>query len=216
MVILKRIILTILVIHPLVISGTSYAQPNKPCGTYSIKFPHQSILANANFFDNLRNREGSLRFESYALFIDASRMYKNLEKPVNLCPNYCKLPDTPHFLFSSIPNQYKSSYRDKEKCSKYLEETTINPLRYTKKLPRGIDPTNDWISEFSQGDGKEGEDLYSKCDGKCSPQYHYNIHLENDLLVTDAHVICGHARDKDDNQYKLSSYFVWQCQDKIY
>ena len=185
-----------------------------PCSKYQLKIPHQNLKANAGFFDNMRNREGSVRFESYALFIDASKKYQTIEKPKNLCPGHCALPDKPHFLFSSVPNRHKNSYSDREKCEKYLEETTRDPLKYTKKLPRGIDPTSDWISEFSQGDGKEGKDLYRKCDGKCSPQYHYNIHLENDLLITNAEVICGHARDKDDNLYQLSSYFVWECEDK--
>ena len=72
------------------------------------------------------------------------------------------------------------------------------------------------FNEFSQGKGKEGKELYRKCPGSCSPQYDNNLEIDrgsNAMKVT-ASVVCGHARDKDDNTFMLVAMLKTECPPK--
>lgn len=77
-----------------------------------------------------------------------------------------------------------------------------------------MEDLNDWIKELSTGDGQQGEDLYTKCDKSCSPRYQYVVHRKDDPNIYEvvASVTCGEARDKDENNYSLQSFFRWNCE----
>ena len=58
-----------------------------------------------------------------------------------------------------------------------------------------------------------GEDLYERCPGMCTPRYTYVIRDAGDDsgLVVDTEVVCGHARDRGDNSYSLEYALRWTC-----
>ena len=91
--------------------------------------------------------------------------------------------------------------------------TTKNPIEYRKTNFASIEAINTWFSDFSQGKGKDGENLYQRCDGLCSPQYTTIIEeKERGSYDVHAQVVCGPARDKNDNNYNLELFLRWTCE----
>ncbi|HMO16522.1 MAG TPA: hypothetical protein PKA63_01840 [Oligoflexia bacterium] len=144
--------------------------------------------ATASTWANLRNNEGSLKYETEKL------LQKGLPEDISEVEI--------HLI--SVPNKFLSDYGDETYCNKMLEETQNNPIIYSGRKFNTVDNLQKWIGELSQGEGADGKDLYKKCDKSCSPQYKYKITRINDSgFSVDAEIICGPARDKNDNMYEL-------------
>ena len=45
-----------------------------------------------------------------------------------------------------------------------------------------------WFSDFSRGKGADGQNMYDRCSGQCSPQYEFFIADANGKLALDADV----------------------------
>lgn len=207
---MKRVLFQI-ILSVIFLSNESNADT---CTSQKNVIAQSSLEATASTWSNMRNKPGSVVFETSKLFHEAKDKINATDKSINLCAaggTKCKNARYPEMVFISTPKKFLDQYGERNKCENYLKETNNTPLTYTKTLPIEIDPLIQWIGDFSQGSGKEGSDLYEKCDGKCSPQYKYRITVQKEQLVIDARVICGHARDKDDNMYKLSYELVWPC-----
>jgi len=137
----------------------------------------------------------------------------NAEKPADLCPPSCRLPDQPMIVFQSIPNNFLTNYGQRDKCEKLQEETEKSPLTYDDKEFDTMQALESWFSDFSQGKGEDGKNLYERCSGECSPRYKNTISKNDNKYFLDATVICGQARDKKDNKYEISYSYRWVCQD---
>jgi len=148
------------------------------------------VLASASTWDNLRNSENSIKF----------KIGKLLKEGIGNSTNA-------KFTIASKPQKLLSDYSDKVYCEAKKQETSNTKLIFASPKLGSLDNLNSWIADFSQGKGKQGGELYEKCDKTCSPEYEYQISYNNEKgeqYEVKALVICGHARDKDDNQYKLS------------
>lgn len=144
--------------------------------------------ASASTWDNLRNKQGSLKFETGKILTSGLN---------NILVNST-------ISITSVPNKFLLDSSDNEYCSNKLTSSKSNPLNFSPDIFNSIDEANSWIGNFSQGKGKEGEDLYIKCDRSCSPQYTYQVKkLEAGKIEVKALVICGLPRDKDDNLYNI-------------
>src|SRR5690606_11226003 len=110
------------------------------------------------------------------------------------------LPAWPTLLFTSVPSGVLTAYDDFSYCENRLLETSREPLRYRVLLPQQLKSLEEWIGGFSQGKGREGQDLYDQCDRDCSPRYRYRISVLGSQLEVQAEVICGHARDRNQNR----------------
>jgi len=181
---MKKLCLIFTIIIPFIISNPSFAEPSCDLSKGSSK------LATANTWENLRNNKGSLKFETAEIL-------------------KCGLPNLPlekMLIISSLPKIFLSEYDDKTYCQSKLSETKKSPYIYNAGSFSSVEDLNDWIKDFSQGSGKDGKDLYAKCDKSCSPQYTYKIKKSGeDNLTLNAEVICGDARDKNDNMYVLKA-----------
>lgn len=188
------------------------------CNAVYKETPLINELATAGAYANYTNKKGSVSSESVRIFHDAKSKVQSLEKvPDSFCPENCIMQPVPYMYFNSVPNKFLTRYDDYDKCAKSLEETTKNPIYYTYTGAKSVDDLTNWIGSFSRGNGPEGKDLYKKCDGQCSPQYHYMISKETpeaENFIVSISVICGHARDKDDDNYQLSSSFRQICKNK--
>jgi len=180
------------------------------CDSHTKEVQRRSTSASAGTWTNYRNQPGSLRFESELLLKDAVTELPNQMGAENLCEPDCGSSGV-DISFSSIPNKFLSAYSEKEKCERYERETRAKPFTYTDRRFASAEELNSWFSDFSQGKGKDGSDLYAKCDGVCSPQYSLIIRPVNGQLLVDASVVCGKARDKDDNSYTLKTAYRWRC-----
>lgn len=162
----------------------SFTSAESPCS------PSSLTLASAGTWDNLRNNENSIKFQIAHLMAKAIGDKKEA-----------------NFEIKSTPNKFLSSYSDKNYCEGKLKETENDNLKYNSPSFSSLEDLNAWIADFSQGKGDAGNLLYDQCDKSCSPQYTYKISYTSSptkSYTVTALVICGPARDKDDNQYSLS------------
>lgn len=207
------IMLVIFTVAFLFLVNSAVADETDKCSAATKDISEDSTLATASFFANERNKPGSIRYESSSMLEKAEKKLSDAEKPEDLCPPGCQLAEKPEIVFKSIPNKFETDYPDYDKCQKLLNETEKNPFNYNKQFS-SMGEVEDWFSDFSRGKGTDGKDLYKKCDGSCSPQYTFIITEEGSNLKLDASVVCGHERDKDDNQYRLSYSYRWTCRSK--
>lgn len=112
------------------------------------------------------------------------------------------------------PTKVLEDYDDKEMCGRYLEQTKHTPLVYKGIHVQNMTDFVDQFSDLSQGEGEHGEDLYRRCDGDCSPSYKITITADNPGLTAESIVVCGHARDKDENKHILVTQLLWNCLEK--
>ena len=209
-----RLFFLILVIILILSSKLFAASETSSCSNYLRDMLVESGLATASLLANLRNKEGSIRFGIKRTLDKAEDNIQSAVKPQDLCPSNCKLPSEPLVIFKSIPNKYLVDYDQSNKCNAMLVDTTSNPIAYNNRVFDSLKSLEDWFGDLSQGKGSDGKDLYKKCDGQCSPQYACDISDNGNNYKLDAKVLCGPARDKDDNHYKISYSYRWVCQDK--
>ncbi len=183
------------------------------CGKHYQEIVGESTTAFAGTWLNFRNDPQSLRFQSARILKDAEKKLVEIEKPSELCFSPCVLPRRPQIILFSLPQKFHTNYEESQKCAAKLEATKKKPLLYSGKVFSDMEKLGEWFSEFSMGKGKDGKDLYRKCDGSCSPQYKLIVTAREKGYQLDAEVLCGHARDKDDNSYLLSQRFLWRCKD---
>jgi hypothetical protein len=162
------------------------------CRDPSYKKVLQSTEASAGSWANLRNNPGSLRFESARLLKegDAILTTNTVEKNSAL-------------ILESSPKKFLSDYDEFNYCQEKLKTSAQSPIKFAPPAFTTMEDLSNWFSDFSQGSGKEGKELYAICDKSCSPQYSLKIEKKDGKLIVAASAICGHARDKDDDMYKL-------------
>lgn len=209
-----RYILAMLVIASAIsITEIAVADTGDKCSGIEKDVKQESTLATASLFANERNKAGSIRYESGAMLEKAESGVGGAQKPADICPSDCEISEKPEVIFKAVPNKFLSDYSDYDKCQKLLEETEKTPFAYHEQFS-SLDQIESWFSDFSRGKGEDGNDMYDKCSGKCSPQYELIISKDSGKFSLDAEVICGHARDKKDNQYELSYSYRWSCENK--
>ena len=182
------------------------------CTEKTLEVNLEQITATADSLPNLRNIAGSLRFESNRLLSEAeNKISKGNLLPQDKCPAGCRPEEKPQIIFSCIPKKYLNDSDDFEYCTSLEQKTKVTPFEYSNREFLSISQLAEWFSDFSQGKGKDGNDLYKRCDKSCSPQYHNQVYKVNDKFNLSASVVCGPARDKSDNKYTLSTVLRWQC-----
>ncbi len=112
------------------------------------------------------------------------------------------------------PTSRLSDYSEKEDCQKYLDQTTSSPLQFVSPEFSNKDEFGKWFADLSQGKGQAGKKLYRLCPGKCSPSYSVILEdKEASNYLAKVSAVCGHARNKSDNKYQVTSEYVWQCKE---
>ncbi len=179
-----------------------------PCSGHEEKTKESRVTASAGFFDNLFNRERSLRYQSERVFKESKELVDQIRKNPG-CFVRCK-PFAPTLHFHSEPRVREADHKDFSLCEDLLKKTQQEPILFEREFTL-LEELNDWVSDLSQGDGEDGEKLYELCPGLCSPEYSYTIEFYPGRYNAHAEIICGHARDKDDDQYLLSSQLDIGC-----
>jgi len=182
-----------------------------PCTTPQQDISFRSTLASAGFFDNLRNSDDSIRHQMDLLLSQSESKASELAQQKSPCAaSSCASPIVA-VVFSSAPNITLPEYEDSPSCQKLLEATRQQPIVYGNREFNSQDEAEEWYNDLTQGDGVDGEDLYNRCPGQCSPSYSSGIYRKEGKLLVTTSILCGHARDKDDNQYRLNSSLRWMC-----
>lgn len=194
-------------------ANTAGAEQEQSCSSAEKVIKQEATLATASLFANERNKPGSIRYESGSMLEKAGRNLSKAEKQSDFCPAGCRISEKPEIIFKAVPNKFLSNYSQYDKCQKLLEETENSPFNYKEQF-ESLSGVESWFSDFSRGNGTDGKDPYKKCSGDCSPQYELIISNSGGKIDLDAEVICGHERDKSDDQYEISYSYLWSCEDK--
>jgi hypothetical protein len=182
------------------------------CSSSYVDIAGTSALASASMWSNVRSASNSLKVQSRTLLEQATATRKLMAPPASGCPAGCKPAGPPLVLFRSVPNKFRAGHSDADMCLKLEVQTRTAPFRYGGKTFASLDELNSWFSDFSQGDGPDGEDLYRRCSGACSPQYTNIVDVTTgSTLNLVADVVCGPPRDKSDDQYRLSIAYRFAC-----
>ena len=185
-----------------------------PCSSYTKELLLDNKLALASLWANLSNSDQSMKSTIAKALDVADKGHTQASMPMDLCPDSCQLPPQPEIVLRSTPHHYLDNYEDKTKCEAYYQHTLKEPIRFHNKRFRSTTELNHWFSDFSQGRGQEGADLYQRCDGLCSPSYTTFIRKEAQQYHVTVEVVCGPARDKHDNRYEITLKYLWVCQDR--
>jgi hypothetical protein len=184
------------------------------CSSYTRELPIASEVASAALLANVLNRPDSLRATSQRLFRDSAGRIGDADEPIDLCPSHCELPGGPQVVFRSEPRHTLDDYDQLDKCEQMLDNTRDDPLLYEDRVFDSVGALTHWWREFARGKGSDGKDLFQRCDGRCSPRYTSVITQNGAQLVVDTEVVCGHARDRQDNQFDLAYSLRWTCRDR--
>ncbi len=184
------------------------------CAPNHIDVPKERARATANPGANLRKSPESLRAQLSRLLGNAREQVAEASPP-KACSPSCRVVGRPaHIVMSVVPKKFLSGYADAQKCEQLLKQTSSRPLRFGPRRARSEKELTAWLSDVSRGKGRDGALLYDKCSGKCSPRYFMDVAQDGDGFVANLNVVCGHARDKTDNTFAVSSGYRWACRAK--
>lgn len=180
------------------------------CSPLNTDIPVRSTLASAGFFANLRHASNSISFLMDQLISESEVKAKQLTSSESGCSRPCQNALTA-VVFTSTPNMTLLDHDDAAMCAKLYQATQQNPIEYRNRTFDSQSDAEEWYNDLTQGDGSDGEDLYTRCPGACSPAYSSVTYQLNGKFTVSTSIVCGHARDKDDNQYRLSASVRWIC-----
>jgi hypothetical protein len=184
------------------------------CADVSAQVAIRHAVGDAGIWSNIWESEGSIAYEARKLLQWAEKEFQRSSVPRDLCPAHCRPAASPSIMFSSIPQKYRTNYEEEGKCLQMLEDMTKSPLVYEPGRFEATENVFDWFNNFSRGKGDDGEDFYAKCGGTCSGRIHTRLDPIDDGWGMVTKVICGPARDKDQNKYDITVKIVWTCENR--
>jgi len=100
----------------------------------------------------------------------------------------------------------------KSRCLVLEKQTQVHPLEFGPQSFESISKLNDWIMDFSRGQGEDGKKLYEQCNLNCSPRYTFDIIKNSTNFNVSTLVHCGLGRDTSSDQYQLSTSIITSCE----
>lgn len=201
----------LLAIVGLCVALPAWSQPH--CGSDHVDVIKERASGTADSVANLRKSRDSLQVQLSRLLRNAQDQVTQAKPPsAQACPTTCRPTGQPNrIVVSVIPKKFLNDYADAQKCAALLEQTSKRPLRFGPRRAHSQEELTSWLSDLSRGKGRDGEALYDKCSGKCSPRYFIDAAQDGKELVATVEVVCGPARDKTDNTYVIASAYRWSC-----
>jgi len=191
-----------------------------PCSTAHLALSLDKRVGSSSFFGNLFGSDESIKSQLKAMFGEAKESLASTASEGS-CPEGCTPSGTPQLLFTATPQSFDAEHPEVERCTKLLEATTSTPIVYRDRRFGSFKHLSEAFLDIAQGSGDDGEDLYKRCDGDCSPRYSLYITVGRDsptpeapLFQSDILVACGPPRDKSENLYDLGTQLIWKCESK--
>jgi hypothetical protein len=180
------------------------------CGTGSYEEPLVSDTGSVGVIKNLAEDPTSIRAVAGRLLASALSGISNPgDTACNApCPEGKKNTE---IVYRVAPTAFLANELQRAECRKFEAETASQPLTFKQHDFRSVDELNEWITAFSQGRGEDGRRLYELCSSNCSPRYTFLIAEHNSRYAVKAEVLCGLARDKSNDIYKVSTALRRSC-----
>lgn len=156
--------------------------------------------ASAGYISNITNSAGSIRAESHRMLTSALESARSKTPP-----SWVK--------FTAIPTLAADPGDSAQACAREEQATRSKPLEFDEKQFASVDDMTSWIMDFTRGKGDDGQSLYERCPGKCSPQYIWWIEPKGNGMAVKPSAVCGLPRDRDGNMYALETALAPPCTD---
>lgn len=162
-------------------------------------------LGSVGFMKNMAESPDSIRAIADKQLRAALEPNQNIDSP-----NQTEVGKT-KIIYRVKPVQFLPQDQQNELCLQLEKTTSITPFQYGPKEFTSVTGLNDWIMKFSRGNGEDGKHLYKQCGSNCSPRYTFTIDASEDTYIVTTDVLCGIARDAEDDQYELSTAIKGNC-----
>jgi hypothetical protein len=181
----------------------------KACAPGAADVPIAKEPASAGIMYNLAEHPKSIRAVAGRLLIEA--LEKQQSPAAGLTCADCKNPARPRVVYTVAPVHFLQEREQKAVCLRLDAQTRKRPFEFAPRRFATVTELNDWVMEFSQGRGTEGQELYRLCAANCSPRYQFEIAQDADGLSVTTQVQCGLARDRASDEYAVSTALRVGC-----
>lgn len=158
---------------------------------------------------NIAEHPASIRAVAGRLLNEALDRQKKAASVATACGD-CR-DDVPRVVYKVGPIHLLPAAEQQAVCRKLDAQTRVRPFEFPPRHFKSISALNDWVMAFSQGRGEEGKELYRRCEANCSPNYQFTIEPNEAGLQVETRVHCGLARDRDSNDYEVSTALRLEC-----
>jgi hypothetical protein len=132
-------------------------------------------------------------------------------KAESTCPSGCADSGHPAVVYRVAPIKFLAASEQQALCRTLERDTTASPLKFAERTFKSVDALNSWVMDMSAGRGDDGKSLYAQCGGNCSPRYTFVIASSDGGLAVATEVLCGLARDRSSDWYRVSTALRRTC-----
>ncbi len=187
----------------------SPAVPAPTCEPGAADLPIASEVGSAGIMYNIAEHPESIRAVAGRLLNEALDRQKKAASAATACGD-CR-DDAPRVVYRVGPIHLLPAKEQQSVCRKLDAQTRVRPFEFAPRHFESISALNDWVMAFSQGRGEEGKELYRRCEANCSPNYQFTIEPDGAGLQVETRVHCGLARDRDSDDYAVSTALRLEC-----
>ena len=204
-----RIFVLGLALVPLWSLAADSSAPLDACTRDAREAPIATATGSVGIIKNLTEDPSSIRAVAGRLLSNALGGDSKSADPV--CDAACEQRAQAQIVYRVAPITFLAAEQQRDVCRQFEAETSSHPLTFDQREFRSVAELNDWIMEFSQGRGPDGKLLYERCSSNCSPRYTFLIAEQNSGYAVKAEVLCGLARDKASDVYRVSTAMRRSC-----
>lgn len=179
------------------------------CKPGRVEVPIASETGSAGIMFNIAEHPESIRAVAGRLLNEALDRQKKAP-PAEECAE-CDGASRPSIVYTVRPIHLLDVGKQQAVCRKLDEQTRVRPFEFPPRHFKSISAMNEWVMAFSQGRGEEGKELYRRCEADCSPNYQFVIEPDAAGLQVKTRVHCGLARDRDSDDYEVSTALRLNC-----
>ena len=179
------------------------------CTATDNESPLRNELGSAGIMYNMAEHPKSLRVVAAKLLTDALDS-PTVDQAVD-CAKECTAAKDPEIIYRVGPTVFLPQAQQQALCLTLERDTKLHPLVFPAREFDTVEELNSWVMEFSQGRGDDGKRLYQQCGANCSPRYTFLIASGTAGLRVNPQVICGLARDRDRDDYRVSTAIRRPC-----
>lgn len=191
---------------------TATTTPPKPtCQPGVADVPIASEIGSAGIMYNIAEHPESIRAVAGRLLNEALDRQK--KSPAAAECGDCTADRKPRIVYTVGPIHLLADKDQQAVCRKLDAQTRKKPFEFAARHFDSISALNDWMMAFSQGRGDEGKALYERCEANCSPNYQFVIEPDEAGLQVETRVQCGLARDRESDDYQVSTALRLECGD---
>jgi hypothetical protein len=194
---------------PPAVSEPDGAAPVAVCEETTREVPLTEETGSAGIMYNLAEHPKSIRAVAARLLTEA--LDAREAGGGETCAAGCTAGKRPEIVYRVAPRAFLPEPTQQPRCLTLERATRARPLAFPDQEFETVEELNAFVMEFSQGRGALGKQLYAQCDGNCSPRYTFRIAPGDGRLKVETRVICGLARDRNSEDYSISTAMLQRC-----